>query len=51
MFFEQSVHDQKDFESKFCIHILKDARPFRYHSYFDYFDFLNFTKSSKLITI
>ena len=38
-FFEQNVHDQKDFESKFCIHILEDPRPFKYHSCFDYFHF------------
>ena len=47
IFFEQSVHDQKDFESKFCIHIIEDPRPFEYYSYFD----SNFTKSTKLITI
>ena len=38
-FFEQNIHYQKDFKSKFCIHILGDPRPFKYCSYFDYFDF------------
>ena len=46
-FFEQSVHDQKDFESKFCIHIIEDPRPFKYYSYFDYFDFFEFYQIHK----
>ena len=46
-FFKQSVHDQKDFKSKFCIHIIEDLRPFKYYSYFDYFDFFEFYQIHK----
>ena len=46
-FFEQSVHDQKNFESKFCIHIIEDPRLFKYYSYFDYFDFFEFYQIHK----
>ena len=46
-FFQQSVHDQKDFESKFCIHIIENPRPFKYYSYFDYFDFFEFYQIHK----
>ena len=46
-FFEQSVHDQKDFKSKFCIHIIEDPRPFKYYSYFYYFDFFEFYQIHK----
>ena len=45
--FQTSVHNQKDFESKFCIQIIEDPRPFKYYSYFDYFNFFEFYQIHK----
>ena len=45
-FFQQSIHDQKDFKSKFCIHITEDPRRFKYYSCFDYFEFYQIHKTN-----
>ena len=39
-FFQESIHEEKDFASKFCIHIIPEPRPFKY--YFDFFQFFDF---------
>ena len=41
-FFQESIHEQKDFVLKFCIHIIPEPRPFKYYNYFDFFDFFEF---------
>ena len=41
-FFEQSVHDQKDFKSKFCIHIIEGSQT----DYFDFFEFYQIHKTN-----
>ena len=46
-FFEPNVHCEKDFESKFCIHIIEYPRPFKHYSYFDYLDFFEFYQIHK----
>ena len=35
-FFQESIHEEKNFVSKFCIRILPEPRPFKYYNYFDF---------------
>ena len=46
-FFQESIHEQKDFESKFCIQIIPEPMPFKYYNYFDFFDFFEFYQIHK----
>ena len=46
-FFDPNVHCQKDFASKFCIHIIEYPRPFKQYSYFGYLDFFEFYQIHK----
>ena len=47
-FFQESIHKQKDFASKFCIHIILEPRPFKYYTYFDFFGFFEFYQIHKI---
>ena len=41
-FFQESIHGEKDFAFKFCIHIVPELTSFKQYNYFDFFQFLKF---------
>ena len=41
-FFQESIHGEKDFAFKFCIHIVSELTSFKQYNYFDFFQFLKF---------
>ena len=47
-FFQESIHEEKDFASKFCMHIIPEPWPYKYYSYFDFFQFFEFYQIHKL---
>ena len=46
-FFQDIIHENKDFASRFCIHIIPEPRPFKHYNYFDFFDFFEFYQIHK----
>ena len=46
-FFQDIIHEKKDFASRFCIHIIPEPRPFKHYNYFNFFDFFEFYQIHK----
>ena len=44
-FFQESIPEEKDFASKFCIHIIVE---YKYYNYFDFFQFFESYQKGKL---
>ena len=44
MFFQESFQEEKDFVSKFCIHIVLEPRLYKYYNYSIFFNFSSFTR-------
>ena len=47
-FSQQNIHEEKDFVSKFSVHIIPEPRPYKYYNYFDFFQFFEFYQIHKL---
>ena len=47
-FFQESIHEEKDFASKFCIHVIPESRQHKYYNYFDFSQFFEFYQIHKL---
>ena len=47
-FFQESIPEEKDFASKFCIHIIVEPRLHKYYNYFDFFQFFESYQTQKL---
>ena len=47
-FFQESIHEEKYFASKFCIHVIPESRQHKYYNYFDFSQFFEFYQIHKL---
>ena len=43
-FYQNNIHEKRDFSSKFSIHVIPEPRPFKYYNYFYFFYFFYFTR-------
>ena len=43
-FFQDIIHEKKDFALRFCIHIIPEPRPFKHYNYSDFLTFSNFIR-------
>ena len=47
-FFQESIHEEKDFAPNFCIHIIPELRPYKWYNYLDFFQFFKLYQIHKL---
>ena len=50
-FYQNNIHEKRDFGPKFSIYVILKPRPFKYYNHFDFFEFYQIHKSEYALDV